>query len=430
MRLTFAVLTCAVVTLAGTLIASPAMASDPAAIPVKPRPAAESTLKPKAASDQVTLGADDDCASVKAKARSYLARGIKTAGCLSTSPKPLADEAEPATLWCQSLGELGWYVRRDGACSAYRNMYYSLYNLDTGEVIGTAWMVISQQIDLPRAASTSFTEQVEVTMVQTTGAVPGLYLMLYGYCSAPCLVESNGRAWAPLPVIVTQGQTVRGSVTYHTDPVADGIPATVTTNYRFWVHQEYTIPIENEAYWLGPGSIRCDAHVGVSRGCVMPEVVPRLPLFLSVHREAAANILFAQYALPDAWGADWLGGPPLHRLADDAAVQRNRDRICDRTFVRLPSDVVANDSCDEYSFARSYESGGMLGLTGVDCAEVVPFEDAGEWYVSPIRLVGDERCIRGHVPLDKNRLVGSELGVFTLYNRLLDGDAYYVDVFA
>jgi hypothetical protein len=34
------------------------------------------------------------------------------------------------------------------------------------------------------------------------------------------------------------------------------------------------------------------------------------------------------------------------------------------------------------------------------------------------------------VPLAANSLVGTELSNFTVRNRLLDGDAYWIDIFA
>ncbi|MGW3960461.1 hypothetical protein ACWED2_11625 [Amycolatopsis sp. NPDC005003] len=88
-------------------------------------------------------------------------------------------------------------------------------------------------------------------------------------------------------------------------------------------------------------------------------------------------------------------------------------------------------SCGGCAFARSRQSGGQLGLAGKDCAEIVPwFDDTdGTWYFEGIRYTGQERCLRAHVPLDENSLVGSDLGSLTNSARLIDNDKYWVGVY-
>jgi hypothetical protein len=121
--------------------------------------------------------------------------------------------------------------------------------------------------------------------------------------------------------------------------------------------------------------------------------------------------------------------PCFVHQADDAAAAANRAKICDSTFV--PRADVPNDSCDEFAFAHTKQSGGYLGLTGKDCAEIVPRQhpETGEWYHDTIRWRGTERCLQAHVPLPENSLVGADLGAMTIKERLLDNDSYYINVY-
>jgi hypothetical protein len=139
--------------------------------------------------------------------------------------------------------------------------------------------------------------------------------------------------------------------------------------------------------------------------------------------DGAMTVLFAQVYLPDAWGYT----KPLHREANDGKAAANRAAICDSTWV--PDPTVATDSCDEYAFAATKESGGNVGLRGSDCADVKIAKDAsGKWVPTAYKYTGTERCVRAHVPTSENTAVGGELGRFTVANRLLDNDAYTVNV--
>jgi hypothetical protein len=146
----------------------------------------------------------------------------------------------------------------------------------------------------------------------------------------------------------------------------------------------------------------------------------------SQYGAAAAMILWSQVN-QGGWGLPFLN-PPLHRLADQTQAATNRAQICDSTF--NPDPNVPNDSCDEFPFAASYESGAMSGLTGVDCAEVEPVYDSvqGVWTVNVLNGIVDAGCTRGHVPLSQNTAVGGALGNFIVQNRILDGDPYTVQV--
>jgi hypothetical protein len=41
---------------------------------------------------------------------------------------------------------------------------------------------------------------------------------------------------------------------------------------------------------------------------------------------------------------------------------------------------------------------------------------------------GSEKCVRGHIPLSLNSDTGGALGRFTVAQRLIDNDPYWVEV--
>ncbi|XVU26474.1 NucA/NucB deoxyribonuclease domain-containing protein [Actinoplanes sp. CA-054009] len=118
------------------------------------------------------------------------------------------------------------------------------------------------------------------------------------------------------------------------------------------------------------------------------------------------------------------------RSAGDA----NRARTCETTldpFVPYGDEVVVDDSCDEYPFAKTYE-GGTLGS---QCADVVGLDQGdGSWQFyqanpdKPVTL--NEPCIRGHVPLSQNSAAGGKYGSFVPTDRVLDLEKFTVLVTA
>jgi hypothetical protein len=107
----------------------------------------------------------------------------------------------------------------------------------------------------------------------------------------------------------------------------------------------------------------------------------------------------------------------------------NRAAICPKGKW---SQLFTGDTCDEYPFAASHQSGSQLTppLTSTDCAELIPVENNdGSWTINEVGTVKPAaRCFRSHVPGTQNSAVGSRLGGFALKQRLLGGDPYWVGV--
>jgi hypothetical protein len=184
---------------------------------------------------------------------------------------------------------------------------------------------------------------------------------------------------------------------------------------------------------------RCDSIVGNADGCVNQQFTPTLSLSIATYGASADLVTWAQQNLFAHWGLKGVG-QPLHRLADPVQQSNNRSVICDGSFTADPT-IGANDgdkdSCDEFPFAATYESGALNGVTsGAQCAQVTAVQTnndgilADDWaVVLPVgTFTGNEACVRAHTPLTLNSAVGGALGRFTPAQRLLDRDAYWVSV--
>jgi hypothetical protein len=208
-----------------------------------------------------------------------------------------------------------------------------------------------------------------------------------------------------------------------------------------------------DAYLTG----RCDSVVvsgtppNQSRtGCVNQDFIPTLSLPLPRYGASAAMIKWAQENLSGHWGLRG-EGQPLHRLISSA--QSTNYRIICRTDWKASEALNKalmpykdKDSCDEFPFKSTYESGAMkTGVngkpkpyvtTGANCAQVTAVQtgktgnEPEDWpKVSPIGTSsGTEPCVRGHIPLKLNSGVGGAYISFCNSNRIVDKDAFWVSV--
>jgi hypothetical protein len=104
--------------------------------------------------------------------------------------------------------------------------------------------------------------------------------------------------------------------------------------------------------------------------------------------------------------------------------------------------VTIKDSCDEYPFAATYESGAMPPghgvANGAACAQVkaVQTSNTGDdpaklW--NDVKVIGTfsphVRCVRGHIPLKLNVDLGNKAYLALINSdRLIDQDPFWVAV--
>ncbi len=332
-----------------------------------------------------------------------------------------AGDVGTQAVWCSNLGEAAWWFNRTESCISGLTITYQIIDVQTGAILGQATFDVAHDVDAAPISGVGgdILENSFLTQTSGDGQAERPTVVFKASCTAPCRTYDGDGYSGPMNV----GRTEEALFSYTDNPSAVQ-PDTFRTRYTFTVVPPPGVVVGEPATWEMPVTIRCDRPVNLSPGCVFPEYTPTLVLSLSVHRAAAVTVLFGQRYLPDGWGLN----TPLTRRADKARQDSNRAAICeDGSFVREPS--VPRDSCDEYAFAASRQSGAEFGLTGISCAEILPYERTnGTWDVLVARYNGTERCVRAHVPLPENEAVGSALGVFTLQQRLLDNDEYLVAV--
>ncbi|WP_146747048.1 hypothetical protein [Thermogemmatispora tikiterensis] len=204
----------------------------------------------------------------------------------------------------------------------------------------------------------------------------------------------------------------------------------------------------NDGIWDSPLAYRCDDALAVKSratlppGCVFPAFTPTLELSLSQYGAAAALIAWAQQHMTAHWGLAGRG-QPLTRLQDEQRVSRNRYTICQRDWQALPpwtaqgGRLQIKDSCDEFPFAGTYQSGASLVQGGTACVQLQAVK-TNEWGQSPAQIwttvqpIGSVRaaapCVRGHIPLILNTVEGGAYGLFANAQRLLDRDPFWIAV--
>ena len=375
------------------------------------------------------------CGTVHANLKRYAARHVHQVTCItvthgatSSATKgavkaaahaPSAVRPLDAASTCAQSSNGTWVFERTDECSQGGTVTLTITDVDTGLQTGLATFVVNQDI-LLQPTRTTYTENdsISETFAEGSADVPGTLFFDVG-CGSPCSVLYNHEYSAPL----VQGQTLSNIAFAYEDTPGTQQPDLFMDNYVFDYEVPDAIPT-GFATWDSVINIRCDNQLGGQpAGCVFPDYTPYLELSLAQYGAGAANVFFAENLIP--------GGPglstPLTR-GDPANTQPNRDLICDSTFI--PTTFVPDDSCDEYPFASSQQSGGAAGLTGSACMEIVPINVNGTWYYQNFTPITGQPCERGHVPEEENEDVGTPLITMINTNRVLTGDPYWVVVTA
>ena len=288
-----------------------------------------------------------------------------------------------------------------------------------------------------------WTENDTVVSTVARGRTAPVLATLKASCDHPC------RAVAHFHGIIRRG--LAGRVDY-TDQMRMREVNKTPTHYELLAVAPPFAPL-NTARWDSPLKYRCDnALTGIAGpGCVFPEFTPTFTVSRREFGAAAAMIQFAQVNMTAHWGVR--GHEPLRRLAGNAAIEANRHVICETDFPRFPPWVAnhgmlkVKDSCDEFPFAATHESGAMNGVSkGADCAQVqaVKTSDTGSeariW--NAVRPIGKfsraAKCVRGHIPITLNVALGrNAYKAFIGKERLLDipasprgpnGDPFWIAV--
>ncbi len=307
----------------------------------------------------------------------------------------------------------------------------------TGIVLGKAYGAVEQQIDTSNT-STTFDEHFHFELLAADVGTAGMTAEIDAVCSLDTSCRQGSGPWGDVPT-----------------PVSIGVPLEGTWQ-RTWTgdrgHKEFIIDYDltirlggYDGYtgWGGnlePGDglykVRCDNEIGASAGCVVPAFAPTFTVNFEKYPAASDYIDDAQaYIKTHPGDESHSKGTPLHRESDTAIAKKNRDKVCDSTFVAEDKFNGAYEiQCDEYPFAATKESGGQLGITsGKECKQFVIHPGYVEFYPhTPHSMLsyqpsGTANCARASMPKHENEGVGGDLGRFAVSTRLLEDDAYWVN---
>jgi hypothetical protein len=396
------------------------------ALPARP------TIKP----DIVPTAVSDNCAAALPHLKDYAARGIKQVACESTTrtaasiPANARPASVPAIGFPAACANNSWVVVRTEECNLASVHIWTTRDADTGAPTGTITYLISQDIRLSTTTNT-ITEIITFDYAGAVGPAAGLPTLVQwtSACGSPCAITTVPN----LTFTVPSGQSRTFTVTYRDNPSAQ-TPDTFSTSYRYVALPPTFVPIGGPDTWTSPLPIRCDNNTPgfTNPGCVVPAYPPNLILPLSKYGAAAANALVGETNLPGTPGLS--AQTPLTR-GDPANTNGNRGITCSGFAPFAPGNTygVVSDSCDEYPFASSQQSGGALGIPGSSCLEIVPKQDAnGHWTAINLNTYTNaypQVCLRGHVNSILNSNVGSQaLNPLYTLNRMMIGDKYTVSV--
>ncbi len=292
------------------------------------------------------------------------------------------------------------------------------------EPVGAEEFTLEQSIHL-KAASKDWIENDTVLNVRPIEEVPDVVeINLVADCPAPCLAAAHFGG------VLRAG--LRGHVSY-SDGIRNGAFHETNTSYELEVTAPGFVPGPPPRWNSGP-KYRCDQGVAVSgTGCVYPEFTPTLILSHRQYGAAAYVVAFAQQIMAKHWGYQPDHGDPLTR-ASAAQGARNRRRICNGTFHNLGTAIGTpfdRDSCDEFPFASTWQSGAQSGAVGQDCLQLEAVhnrtrgDEATQW--STAKVVGHLNihadCVRAHIPSRENSGVGGAYGAFIKTQRLFPSTA-------
>lgn len=306
--------------------------------------------------------------------------------------------------------------------------------LQDGDPVGTLVVDLVQYMPL-NANGRSWIEHDTVVEAAADGETAPVEATLVASCGSPC------HASAHLTGVLEAGLT--GTVDY-TDDIGKNLDHITDTHYVLdWDAPPY-VPLSTPD-WNSPLKYRCDNNLAgiAGPGCVFNGFTPTFVVSRAEYGAAAAFIAWAQQNMSAHWGL-YGHGKPLTRLAGTTAANKNRAVICGRKWTPFGpwkadgGKVKVADSCDEYPFAATNQSGGGSVANGAACAqlEAVKTNDKGGtaakiWTtVKPIGKVNSSaKCVRGHIPLSLNTAVGRDAyKAFIKSERLLNDDPFWLAV--
>ncbi|MEV5371414.1 DNA/RNA non-specific endonuclease [Streptomyces albogriseolus] len=374
---------------------------------------------------EFVAGSDEECTATAPGSKERRAGAVES--CVTVTPAPvtapaktntrtgLASTAADAPTGTCDITSPGTYsYGRFSYCVTGINVTYILRDTNGAE-LGRGVLQVSTSANLS-AQATTWSEQVTVTMISGSPAVPALDAKFRASCTTGCRATTTA-PWYKSDITV--GGTLSGAVKYSSSP-AVGTALSFTTNYKMYVTSPGATAVDPNASWDNPRTIRCDHAVGGTSvaGCAVPSITPvvRMNATGSDPGGAVAAYEWAQKNLNDAWG----NGKPLTRSTSGVA---GRNAATCGSFVVL-TDLVDTDTCADFPFGEAKEG----GVSGDQCVDVIPNASSGEW---DTYVYGDSRdmdpaapCVRAHVQAADKQFADEKLAQGFADQRVIDADQF------
>lgn len=442
-RLAAAAAACFVAATIGLVATGPSPAAHAASAPPALTPAPGTIAVPNGliSSAAGTLTSTSLCSQVTTELATYAAQGVANVSCVASlsasangSNTPSAAGAQPAASGnnaadqCALNDEVNvWYYAREWFCFIDEGAVVNTIDTSNGAVIGQANYAINHASGFdPRSGTwdnfTSFYINSEwgdaSDIVYSTSQCGGCNWDQVGYPLAG-------------PTTVPLQKAVVGDNALADNPAPGAIDGGISV---YW-NDEFKSPDSTPGFltYTSPIAVRCDAqaNTGAAQGCAIPSYIPQLQVTgYSSDNTSTAYIDFFQANNADHWG-QYPSGSLLTRLNNPTQATANRNAMCySGAFTANP--VVTNDSCDEFPFASTYQSGAMLGLTGSQCSQLLPeyISATSSWVVYEYPgYSASQRCGLGHVTQSDNYSTGGMYSAFIQNNRVLDQDAFWLGIF-
>ncbi|TWD24017.1 DNA/RNA non-specific endonuclease [Streptomyces sp. T12] len=369
---------------------------------------------------------DEECTSTAPGSKERRAGAVES--CVTVTPAPvtapaktntrtgLASSAADAPTGSCDITSPGTYsYGRFSYCVSGIHVTYILRD-SSGVELGRGVLQVSTSATLS-AQATTWSEQVDVTMISGSPAVPALDAKFRASCTAGCRATTTA-PWYKSDIVV--GGNLSGAVKYSSSP-AVGTALSFTTNYKMYVTSPGATAVDPNASWDNPRTVRCDHAVGGTSvaGCAVPSVMPELSMKATAADAggAVASYAWAQKNLSGAWGKK---GSPLTRSTSGVA---DRTATTCGGFTAEP-ELVDADSCADFPFGEAKEG----GAPGDKCVQVIPNLGNGEWdtYVLNDARVVDPAspCVQAHVTPAEKQFADAQLADGFRDWRVIDADEF------
>lgn len=322
-----------------------------------------------------------------------------------------------------------WLYERNTYCVLLTNVLWETHDTSSGALLATA-TYNEQYASGFDAYSSTFNNFESFYMQSQSGPanwVPDILSSFVNQCSG-CSGVYSSYPFAT-PQLLPYQTAVATNDDLSDNPASGAVDNDLSVSWIYSINcGSCTVPPGSSTITF-PLAVRCDFQAGVNGypGCVIPAFTPTLAMTgFAGQNTSTAFVSFMQKNNVDHW-SQYPNGNLLHRLNDPGQSDINRRRMC-AGFVA----VSLNDSCDEFPFAATYQSGNMLGYTPSQCSQIYPasYNGVTGWsYVTYPGYSSTQHCGIGHVVLIDNTTAGGWYGNLVKAARLIDNDPFWIGIY-